>query len=142
MQLSYQHVNKRSAISPTDNARRQQNGSAQHADAGPSPAASAESAAGRISPEGGGARSFKQSGEPACGVQPIKAHHLQSAKLHTHTHTHTHTQTHRTKITMKRGYDLPNVGRIQGRKMRAHEKKRNREQISEHIDRKSTRLNS
>src|SRR4029434_6470976 len=115
MQLSYQHVNKRSAISPTDNARRQQNGSAQHADAGPRPAASAESAAGRISPEGGGARSFKESGEPACGVHPIKAHHLQSAKLHTetrghkqrvrymhgpaqartpsHTHTHTHSIT-------------------------------------------------
>ena len=88
MQLSYQHVNKRSAISPTDNARRQQNGSAQHADAGPRPAASAESAAGRISPEGGGARSFKESGEPACGVQPIKAHHLQSAKLHTETRGH------------------------------------------------------
>ena len=88
MQLSYQHVNKRSAISPTDNARRQQNGSTQHADAGPRPAASAESAAGRISPEGGGARSFKESGEPACGVQPIKAHHLQSAKLHTETRGH------------------------------------------------------
>src|SRR4029434_7605058 len=114
MQLSYQHVNKRSAISPTDNARRQQSRSAQHADAGPRPAASAESAAGRISPEGGGARSFKESGEPAGGVQPIKTHHLQSAKLHTETrghkqrvrymhgtaqasrpsHSHTHTFTH------------------------------------------------
>src|SRR4029434_7161625 len=88
MQSSHQDVSKRSAINPNHNAQRQQNGSAQHADAGPRPAASAESAAGRISPEGGGARSFKESGEPACGVQPIKAHHLQSAKLHTETRGH------------------------------------------------------
>ena len=35
-----------------------------------------------LSPEGG-ARGFKESGEPACWLHPIKAHHLQSAKLHT-----------------------------------------------------------
>ena len=40
------------------------------------------------SPEGGGARAFKESGEPACRVHPIKAHHLQSAKLHTETRGH------------------------------------------------------
>ena len=41
VQLSHQqHVNNLSAINPNHNARRQHNGSAQHADAGPRPASS------------------------------------------------------------------------------------------------------